>query len=97
MKTFSLIAASALGMGLALPALAEPIDLGAATCGEVSALDPETISVILMWMDGYTGGLMGDSTFDSERLKANVDAASAACEANPDRSLLDAMKEAVGG
>ena len=97
MKTISRIAVVALGLGLAMPAFAEPIDLAAATCGEIAALDQETIATILMWMDGYTGGLMGDSTFDGERLKVNVDDASALCEADPDRSLLDAMKEAVGG
>lgn len=91
------IALAVFTLGLATPVVAEPIDLGAATCGEIAAMDKETIGTILMWMDGYTGGLMGDSTFDAERLQTNIDDAAALCEADPDRSLLDAMKEAVGG
>ncbi len=76
---------------------AEALDLGAMTCGEAAALDGETLSGVLVWMDGFTGGLMGDSTFDAARLAADVEAARAACAENPDRSLLDAMKAALGG
>lgn len=96
MKTTSILALAALGFGLALPAHAEPIDLAAATCGEIAALDGDTIGTILMWMDGYTGGVAGDSTFDAERLKVNITDASAACEADPSRPLLEVMQEVVG-
>lgn len=96
MKKTSMLVAAALGFGFALPAFAEPIDLGTATCGEIAALDGDTIGTLLMWMDGYTGGVAGDSTFDAERLKVNITDASAACDADPSRPLLEVMQEVVG-
>ncbi len=90
--TGALVAAGVLA---AMPLRAETVDLGGMTCSEVEALDAETVASILIWMNGYTGGLMQDSTFDAERMQADVTRATAECAQNPDRSLLDAMRAAL--
>lgn len=93
MKSTVKLALAALTLGFAAPAFAEPIDMGVATCAEITALDGETIRALLLWMDGYTGGVAGDATLDFERLDTNIADASAACDADPTRSLLEVMQE----
>ncbi len=87
----------ALTLGVAAPALAEPIDIANITCESFAGLDDETKGALIMWMDGYTGGINEDSTFDLERLGVNAADADAACAADPTRSLLEVMTEVTSG
>lgn len=97
MTTFTKIALCALTLGIAAPALAEPIDIANITCEGFAGLDDQTKGALIMWMDGYTGGINEDSTFDLERLGVNAADADAACAADPSRSLLDVMTEVTSG
>ena len=97
MTKFAKIALCALTLGVAAPALAEPIDIATITCEGFAALDAQTKGALLMWMDGYTGGVNEDSTFDLERLGVNTADADAACTADPSRSLLEVMTEVTSG
>ena len=95
MATFTRIAVCALSLGLAAPVFAEPFDVVSLTCADFAALDADTKGALIMWMDGYTGGENGDSTFDLERLGVNADDADKLCTADPARSLLEVMSEVV--
>ncbi len=95
MNKLAKTALCALTLGVAAPALAEPVDIAAITCTDFATLDDETKGALIMWMDGYTGGINDDSTFDMERLGVNATDADAACTADPSRSLLDVMTEVV--
>lgn len=95
MTKFSKFALCALTLGFAAPAFAEAFDVASLTCTDFAALDDETKGALIMWMDGYTGGVNADSTFDLERLKVNATDADAACTADPTRSLLEVMNEVV--
>ena len=55
MTTFTKIALCALTLGIAAPALAEPIDIANITCEGFAGLDDQTKGALIMWMDGYTG------------------------------------------
>lgn len=81
----------------ALPASAETIDVSTITCEMASALDAEALTMMIVFIDGYTGGEAGDPVFDSARLSGDIDAVSAACVADPAKTLMDAMKEALAG
>ena len=97
MTRFAKLALCALALGAAAPAMAEPIDIAAITCTDFASLDDDTKGALIMWMDGYTGGINEDSTFDMERLGINAADADAACTADPTRSLLDVMTEVTSG
>ncbi len=95
MTKFAKIALCAMTMGFAAPAFAEAIDIANITCTSFAELDADTKGALIMWMDGYTGGVNADSSFDLERLKVNAADADAACTADPSRSLLEVMNEVV--
>ncbi len=95
MSKFAKVALCALSMGFAAPAFAVSFDVATMTCTDFAGLDADTKGILIMWMDGYTGGENGDSTFDADRLKVNADDADKACTADPTRSLLEVMSEVV--
>ena len=59
------LALAALAVTLAAPAFAQSFDVATATCGEFAALDADTMGTMLLWIDGYTGGVAGDSRTSS--------------------------------
>ena len=85
---------AALAVTLAAPAFAQSFDVATATCGEFAALDADTMGTMLLWIDGYTGGVAGDTTLDLDRLKQNITDAMALCAEDPAKPVLDAMSEA---
>ena len=87
------LALAALAMTLAAPAFAQSVDVGTATCGEFATLDADTMGTVLLWIDGYTGGVAGDSTLDIDRLKQNISDAMEICARDPSKPVLDAMQE----
>lgn len=97
MTKFAKAALCALTLGVSAPAMAEPIDIANISCEGFITLDEQTKGALLMWMDGYTGGINEDTTFDLERLGVNTADAASACEADPSRSLLEVMTEVTGG
>lgn len=93
MKTTVSLALAALTLGIAAPAIAEPVDIASLTCEAMASMDKETGTALLMWMDGYTGGVVEDSSFDPDRLNTNIDDTIAACQADASRSVLEVMQE----
>lgn len=90
----ALIAAS---LFAALPVNAETLDVSAVTCEVASELDADTLTVMIVFIDGYTGGAAGDPVFDSARLSEDIDRVSEACAADPAKTLMEAMEEALEG
>ena len=82
-------------MFAALPANAETLDVSAVTCEAAAALDADTLTMLIVFIDGYTGGGAGDPVFDSVRLSADIDEVSATCAADPAKTLMAAMEEAL--
>jgi hypothetical protein len=97
MKNYLKAALCALALMTALPAQAETLDVSSVTCEVAAALDAETLTMMIVFVDGYTGGEAGDPVFDSARLSADIDKVAAACAADPSKTLMDAMKEALAG
>lgn len=97
-RTMKKLAAAALVGFLAAPAaFAESTDIAAITCGDLASMPPEGISMVLTWIDGYMGGAAEDTTFDVDRLQANIDGAIAACGADANANLMEVLHKAENG
>ncbi|WP_225026550.1 HdeA/HdeB family chaperone [Xinfangfangia pollutisoli] len=88
-----------LALALATPlfagmAAAEAVDVNTITCADLATIDAEGVTALMFWVDGYLGGVAGDTNFDLERLKANIDGAAALCTSSPDASLIDLISAA---
>ncbi len=95
MKNTLKIALTAASLFAAVPAFADTLDVSTVTCEVAGALDAETLTLLVFFIDGYTGGEAGDAVFDAARLKGDMEKVSAACTADPAKTLMDAMKEAL--
>lgn len=93
----NLAAAALLGLVTTQGAMAQTMDIAAITCGDLAAMPPESITMILTWIDGYMGGAATDTSFDVERLQANIDGATAACSADAAAKLMDVLYAAENG
>lgn len=95
LKTKFKIALAALTLGVAEPVAAQQIDISTITCGDAFAMPGEAVSVIVAFIDGYTGGEAGDSVLDIGRLKNDLNKAVEACLGDPNLNFMDAMIEAL--
>jgi hypothetical protein len=97
MKNTLKIALTAVSLCAAAPAFADSVDVSAVTCENANAMDANTVTMLIFFIDGYTGGEAGDPVFDATRLSADIDKVAAACAADPAKTGMDARKEALGG
>ena len=94
------IAITAASMIAAVPALADmddKVDVSTITCEVANALDVETVTMIMFFIDGYTGGEAGDPVLDAARLSADIEKVLTACISDPSKTLMSAMQEALAG
>ena len=94
------IAITAASMIAAVPALADmddKVDVSTITCEVANALDVETVTMIMFFIDGYTGGEAGDPILDAARLSADIEKVLTACISDPSKTLMSAMQEALAG
>ena len=94
------IAITAASMIAAVPALADmddKVDVSTITCEVANALDVETVTMIMFFIDGYTGGAAGDPVLDAARLSADIEKVLTACISDPSKTLMSAMQEALAG
>jgi hypothetical protein len=75
----------------------DKLDVSTLTCEVANALDVETVTMIMFFIDGYTGGEVGDPILDAARLSADIEKVLTACIADPTKNLMTAMKEALAG
>lgn len=92
-----LLGVALIGTFSASMAVAEAADIATITCTDLATMPPESISMLLTWIDGYMGGAASDTSFDVERMQANIDGAIAACTATPDAALMDVLHAAENG
>ena len=100
MNSFLKIAITAASMIAAVPALADmddKVDVSIITCEVANALDVETVTMIMFFIDGYTGGEAGDPVLDAARLSADIEKVLTACISDPSKTLMSAMQEALAG
>ena len=100
MKRCLKIAITAASMIAAVPALADmddKVDVSTITCEVANALDVETVTMIMFFIDGYTGGEAGDPVLDAARLSADIEKVLTACISDPSKTLMSAMQEALAG
>ena len=95
MKTTFKTAIAMLLLGMAAPAAAQQIDVAAITCGDAAAMSSDELTMMIAFIDGYTGGEAGDSVLDFDRLARDLDTLAAMCEADASVKLMDAMKDAL--
>ena len=91
---------TAASMIAAVPALADmddKVDVSTITCEVANALDVETVTMIMFFIDGYTGGEAGDPILDAARLSADIEKVLTACISDPSKTLMSAMQEALAG
>ena len=100
MNSFLKIAITVASMIAAVPALADmddKVDVSTITCEVANALDVETVTMIMFFIDGYTGGEAGDPVLDAARLSADIEKVLTACISDPSKTLMSAMQEALAG
>lgn len=96
MKNTLKVALTAATMLAALPAFAnETLDVSTVTCADTEKMDGNAVTMLVFFIDGYTGGEAGDPVFDATRLTGDLDKVIATCKADPAKTLMDAMKEAL--
>jgi hypothetical protein len=100
MKNYLKVALTAASIIAASPSLAnaeDKLDVSTITCEVATAMDAETITMIMFFIDGYTGGEAGDPILDAERLSSDIVKVLTACISEPSKTLMTAMKEALAG
>ena len=100
MNRYLKIAITAASIIAAVPALAnadDKLDVSTITCEVANALDVETVTMIMFFIDGYTGGEAGDPVLDAARLSADIEKVLTACISDPSKTLMSAMQEALAG
>ena len=94
------IAITAASIITAVPALAnadDKVDVSTITCEVANAMDVETVTMIMFFIDGYTGGEAGDPVLDAARLSADIEKVLTTCISDPSKTLMSAMQEALAG
>jgi len=78
------------------PADAQVVDLSTIRCKEFLDSGRETISYIMMWLDGYFTGEDDPAVVDFDQLKQKSEKLGAYCARNPTHGLLTAAEEVMG-
>lgn len=92
------IAFAFLGLiGLCLPAHAQVVtfDMGKLTCGQYTALDPETSLDFSAWMSGFFNQKGGSTSINLEGYRKNVANVQSWCASNPNANLMAGLQAAV--
>lgn len=95
MKKFA--AAALIGLLTTTGTMAQTTDIAAITCGDLAAMPPESITMVLTWVDGYMGGAATDTSFDVDRLQANIDGVIQVCSTDATANLMDVLYAAENG
>jgi hypothetical protein len=95
MKTTFKIAVAALTLGVAAPAMAQQIDISTVTCGDAAAMPADALIMTIAFIDGYTGGEVGNTILDVDRLNSDLILVEGACAADPALTLMNAMIAAL--
>jgi acid stress chaperone HdeB len=78
------------------PANAQVVDLSTIRCKEFLDSSKETISYIMMWLDGYFTGEDDPAVVDFDQMKQKGARLGEYCARNPTHGLLSAAEEVMG-
>ncbi len=74
-------------------AQAEVIDVSTIKCSEIGTMKQDEASYLFMWLHGYFGGQVGDTTIDLGAMEDAGKAIGEKCAANPDLGLMTAIQQ----
>ncbi len=77
------------------PAAAQVVDLSTIKCKEFLDSGKETISYIMMWLDGYFAAEDDPAVVDFDQMKHKGERLGAYCVQNPTHGLLTAAEEVM--
>jgi acid stress chaperone HdeB len=83
-------------MLLPTPAAPQVVDLSTIRCKEFLASSKQTISYIMMWLDGYFTGEDDPAVVDFDQMKRKGEKLGEYCARNPTHGLLSAAEEVMG-
>ena len=81
---------------LSEPAAAQVVDLSTIRCKEFLDSGKETISYIMMWLDGYFTGEDDPAVVNFDQMKQKGEKLGEYCARNPTHGLLTAAEEVMG-
>jgi acid stress chaperone HdeB len=88
-----LLASAILALGFNAPARADVIDMSTVKCSDIASMSKEDVSYLLIWLHGYFGGKVEDTTIDLAALESSGAAIGEKCGANPDLGLMTAIQQ----
>ena len=94
MKSLTMILA-AVAFATALPAQAQKLDLSTITCKQFLGMKQESITLILMWMQGYYMDQDAAAVIDFEKMKDDAQKLGDYCRENPSIGLITAAEETI--
>ena len=82
----------------ALPAQAQKqLDLSTMTCKRFFEYDKDNLAIMLMWLDGYYSEDDAPPIVDFDKMTENSRKLGVYCGKNPDKSVITAADEVMGG
>jgi acid stress chaperone HdeB len=80
---------------LAAPASAQTVDLSSIKCRDFVASGKDTISYLMMWLDGHFTRKQDPMVVDFDKMKSNGAKLAEYCVKNPDQGLMAAADDAM--
>ena len=95
MKKFIALLAMVFMLALSAPVMAQDLDMGNLTCVQLNAAaeDPDTLTMIYFWLDGYMSHATGQTVLKQSEVEANVTGLLNACAADPNVKVLDLLAQ----
>ena len=91
-----LVLAAAVAVTLiAAPASAQTVDLSSIKCRDFVASGKDTISYLMMWLDGHFTRKQDPMVVDFDKMKSNGTKLAEYCAKNPDQGLIAAADDAM--
>ncbi|MBI5128065.1 MAG: hypothetical protein HZA66_01365 [Rhodopseudomonas palustris] len=91
----ALLAAAGL-LSAPVGARAETLDLATMSCKQFIDSGPDSINMVLIWLDGWYKGDSDDAIIDTEVFVGNAKKFGAYCGANPSVSIVTAAEKILG-
>ncbi len=95
MKILSILLVAA-ALCAPLPVEAQKLDLAIVTCKDFTAIDKQTVGMILMWLEGYYSEENASPIVSFDKMRADGGKISEYCVKNPGRSVFTAADEVLG-
>jgi acid stress chaperone HdeB len=90
-----IVRAAVLGLALCagVPASAQTVDVSTIKCGEFLQSGQESMTFVIMWLDGYYSAEDADAVIDFAKMKPKTERLVKYCQDNPGNGLITAADE----